>query len=54
MEEVLKTRLKTAVVFGIVVISLLLSGKWGIKILTSIILLGGMYEYLKMAAAGWN
>ncbi|MBK7221283.1 MAG: phosphatidate cytidylyltransferase [Saprospiraceae bacterium] len=49
MEEVLKTRLKTAVVFGIVVISLLLSGKWGIKILTSIILLGGMYEYLKMA-----
>ncbi|MBP6397656.1 MAG: phosphatidate cytidylyltransferase [Saprospiraceae bacterium] len=49
MEEVLKTRLKTAIIFGIVVISLLLSGKWGIKIITSIILLGGMYEYLKMS-----
>lgn len=49
MEEVLKTRLKTAIIFGIVVIGLLLSGKWGIKILTSIVLLGGMFEYLKMA-----
>ena len=49
MEEVLKTRLKTAVIFGIVVISLLLSGKWGIKILTATVLIGGIYEYLKMA-----
>lgn len=48
MEEVLKTRLKTAVVFGIVVIALLLAGKTGFSILCSIVAVGGIYEYLQI------
>lgn len=49
MDEVLKTRLKTAVVFGIVVIALLLAGKTGFSILCSIVVVGGIYEYLQIA-----
>lgn len=45
MEEVLKTRLKTALVFGVVVIGLLLMGKMGFTLLTAIVMTGGMYEY---------
>lgn len=48
MEEVLKTRLKTAAVFGIVMVSLLLAGSIGFKIICSLVLLGGMDEYLKI------
>ncbi len=48
MEEVLKTRLKTALVFGIVVIGLLLMGKMGFTLLTAIVMTGGMYEYAQI------
>ncbi|MBK8700362.1 MAG: phosphatidate cytidylyltransferase [Saprospiraceae bacterium] len=48
MEQVLKTRLKTAVVFGIIMLCALLSGKWGLSILLTIVAVGGSHEYLKI------
>ncbi len=44
----LKQRSITAIIFGIVVIGLLLSGRYGAAILAAIILIVGSYEYARM------
>jgi phosphatidate cytidylyltransferase len=49
MDQVLKTRTITGIIFGIIVISLLLLGKWGITTLLGIVAIGGAYEYNLMA-----
>jgi phosphatidate cytidylyltransferase len=50
MDQVLKTRTITGVVFGLIVISLLtLGGHVGVKSLAAIVMVFGVYEYLTMA-----
>ncbi len=45
MDQVLKTRAISGVIFGIIVIALLMVGKWGVTALFSIVAIGGLYEY---------
>lgn len=48
MDQVLKTRAISGVIFGILVIALLLMGKWGVSALLAIVAIGGSYEYNKI------
>jgi phosphatidate cytidylyltransferase len=48
MDEVLKTRALSGVIFGIIVTAMLLAGKWGVTALFVIVSIGGSYEYCKI------
>ena len=49
MDQVLKTRAITALVFSAIVLSMLAAGKWGILLLLVIVFAGGSYEYIKIS-----
>lgn len=54
MDQVLKTRTLTGILFGIVLIGLLLLGKTGMLILVSIVSVIGGYEYCKMTGKPYH
>ncbi len=48
MDQVLKTRTISGMLFGIIVVSMLLLGRWGVTALFTIVSIGGAYEYSKI------
>jgi phosphatidate cytidylyltransferase len=52
MDQVLKTRTITGVIFGLVVIGLISMGSYGIYSFLSIIMFGSIAEYLKISQTG--
>lgn len=50
--EVLRQRTITGVIYGLVVIGLIYSGKWGMMLLASLVAAGGGYEYIRMVDPG--